>query len=833
MIAMEHVGSARGRTSTIVPLVLLVFLAQFDTSWAGTANQSSIVECINQTYGESLQGTFNVSELLTECREHVFGHDLSSTTYIDTFVTTSSFVSRSVLEICSRFNPNTTLHVSDLFVDAVPLTFGLSHSDDAEPVLFEIRDASTGTVTNTAVADPRSGNVTFLGNIDSESLLELWATDGLGREVIVWRWLITPVVRSLAWDAVRQFVPQGSVFVNENITYEFWDPSAGPVRTKWALHETYYIAPILIEGLRLTTDNSSVHQDEVSFIVDPNPVGFFVDSSTGEMLGVPRLNLDGTAFNESVHIYISYDGILTPVATHRFEFLPADESISTNGPNEQGCLNGGNVVDDIEFDSNFTCSCPGVYYGDNCEKMLQSASTSSSDHSSMTLTVAIVSSVAGVLLLLFVVLGIKRTRAYLKSRSPHDFADDVSELDRLGLTTADGPIIPVELKRNRVKIVGDKILGKGEFGMVAKAQVASSEFDTDFDVAVKVLKTDPTAEEQQELMREAFITAQFKHPNVISLVGVVTVGRPMLVVLQLCEKGSLKSLLEKEGDSMDASDLAFFCRGVADGMDYLAGRKFLHRDLAARNVLVDSANVPKVADFGLSRDLEDSEYYRSDDANAKVPLRWTAPEAIKMQYYSEASDVWAFGVTCIEIYTRGATPYRGWMNSYVLERVEGGYRLPQPDGCPPNIYEHVIYPCFDSDPNMRPRFAELKTALREATATLRRNTSDSLMSKFSGTTTAFTATSGYIPAAEATSGQPRYLQPASVKQGHDYRKFANFYEYAEDSQKAQSVASQNPKKNSAESDESHVYYEAPVPLIINNTGYVNQKAIDTQSATSY
>ena len=110
----------------------------------------------------------------------------------------------------------------------------------------------------------------------------------------------------------------------------------------------------------------------------------------------------------------------------------------------------------------------------------------------------------------------------------------------------------------------------------------------------------------------------------------------------------------------------------------------------------------------MSRDVLESEYYKSVDSNAKLPLRWTSIEAIKHQRFSEKSDVWAFGVTCYEIFTEGELPYHEWMNWYVMEMVtEREYKLKQPPRCPADFYEELIRPCLETLPEDRPAFAEL------------------------------------------------------------------------------------------------------------------------------
>lgn len=66
-------------------------------------------------------------------------------------------------------------------------------------------------------------------------------------------------------------------------------------------------------------------------------------------------------------------------------------------------------------------------------------------------------------------------------------------------------------------------------------------------------------------------------------------------------------------------------------MEYLESKKLVHRDLAARNVLVSGDNVAKVSDFGLTK--VDSKVYD----NAKLPIKWTAPEALKKEVRLETS----------------------------------------------------------------------------------------------------------------------------------------------------------------------------------------------------
>ena len=75
----------------------------------------------------------------------------------------------------------------------------------------------------------------------------------------------------------------------------------------------------------------------------------------------------------------------------------------------------------------------------------------------------------------------------------------------------------------------------------------------------------------------------------------------------------------------------------------------------------------QIADFGMSRALQDTDYYVS--RGGKIPVKWTAPEALHYKKYSTASDVWSFGMVMYEIWSLGMKPFHNLSNIQVLYKV--------------------------------------------------------------------------------------------------------------------------------------------------------------------
>ncbi|XP_034435662.1 ephrin type-A receptor 7 isoform X5 [Hippoglossus hippoglossus] len=260
-----------------------------------------------------------------------------------------------------------------------------------------------------------------------------------------------------------------------------------------------------------------------------------------------------------------------------------------------------------------------------------------------------------------------------------------------------------ELDASCIKI--ERVIGAGEFGEVCSGRLKLPG-KRDVSVAIKTLKVGYTEKQRREFLCEASIMGQFDHPNVVHLEGVVTRGKPVMIVIEYMENGSLDAFLRKHDGQFTVIQLVGMLRGIAAGMRYLADMGYVHRDLAARNILVNSNLVCKVSDFGLSRVIDDDPEAVYTTSGGKIPVRWTAPEAIQYRKFTSASDVWSYGIVMWEVMSYGERPYWDMSNQDVIKAIEEGYRLPAPMDCPPGLHQ-LMLDCWQKERAERPKFDQI------------------------------------------------------------------------------------------------------------------------------
>uniref|UniRef100_A0A671PF63 Tyrosine-protein kinase n=2 Tax=Sinocyclocheilus anshuiensis TaxID=1608454 RepID=A0A671PF63_9TELE len=249
-----------------------------------------------------------------------------------------------------------------------------------------------------------------------------------------------------------------------------------------------------------------------------------------------------------------------------------------------------------------------------------------------------------------------------------------------------------------------KELGSGQFGVVRLGK-----WRAQHKVAIKTINEGAMSDD--DFIEEAKIMT----PSCVSLFGMLTTSsfrRPICIVTEFMENGCLLHFLQQHSRTLGRVQLLFMCQDICEGMEYLEQSSFIHRDLAARNCLVNERNAVKVCDFGMTRYVLDNQYTSS--MGSRFPVKWSPPEVLHFNKFSNKSDVWSFGVLMWEVFSEGKTPFENCSNLEVVEKVTQGGRLYRPHRASAHIY-NIMYRCWHERPHGRPPFSELLQNIRQIT----------------------------------------------------------------------------------------------------------------------
>ncbi|MBN3297850.1 NTRK2 protein, partial [Amia calva] len=304
----------------------------------------------------------------------------------------------------------------------------------------------------------------------------------------------------------------------------------------------------------------------------------------------------------------------------------------------------------------------------------------------------------------------------------------------------------------RHNIVLKRELGEGAFGKVFLAECYNLCPDQDkILVAVKTLK-EASDNARKDFHREAELLTNLQHEHIVKFYGVCVEGDPLIMVFEYMKHGDLNKFLRAHGPDavlmadgqnnrpaeLTQSQMLHIAQQIAAGMVYLASQHFVHRDLATRNCLVGENLLVKIGDFGMSRDVYSTDYYRvlfflnflgttnhenvlfmgfffclflKVGGHTMLPIRWMPPESIMYRKFTTESDVWSLGVVLWEIFTYGKQPWYQLSNNEVIECITQGRVLQRPRTCPKEVYD-LMLGCWQREPHMRLNIKEIHSLLQ-------------------------------------------------------------------------------------------------------------------------
>ena len=278
------------------------------------------------------------------------------------------------------------------------------------------------------------------------------------------------------------------------------------------------------------------------------------------------------------------------------------------------------------------------------------------------------------------------------------------------ITTLAKPCIVPHCISDQAEIVCKEKLATGQFSEVWKGEWKGE--------TVVINRITPSSVPSLDLLDKCAFLKTVNHKNLVQFYAMYTNSEPYFVITEHMANGSLNEYLPSRNKDLKMAELIKISEQVAAAMQYLEERICIHQDLSAKNVMIEVKDeetllitcklniypyVHKVSEYDAFYNL----------TVGTIPIRWSSHEAILRNQINIKSNVWSFGIFIWEIvhYCK-SYPYPETSEAGVLDKLQQGYRMPRPLGCPEELYV-LLCDCWKHDASSRPTFETLHWQLRD------------------------------------------------------------------------------------------------------------------------
>lgn len=261
-------------------------------------------------------------------------------------------------------------------------------------------------------------------------------------------------------------------------------------------------------------------------------------------------------------------------------------------------------------------------------------------------------------------------------------------------------------------LIQEELIGQGGFADVYRGIWRSQNKE----VAIKILRMQHLdADTEKDFMNEVSTMCNIQYDHILSIFGGCVEAERYALVVEYMSLGSLYDVLRKRKIELTWPDRWSIARQMIQGMYYLhsLSKPIIHRDIKSLNILMTQRNnqlLVKISDFGLARIRQKTSSGLSCSITVGT-LAWKAPEILRMEKHTEASDIYALGIVLWELAT-GQIPYDDHDESTISAFVRGGDRLEIPASVPIS-FAKLISSTWAHERNQRPSCEQLLDFMKD------------------------------------------------------------------------------------------------------------------------